>query len=339
MPSANSSFWGIGKQSVKGTPASTFSYLLFTEGGSGVNNGFLPLDEEIGGGPMVRDVVKASVFSQGALSFIPRPTTLGHFLMGSMGKDTVTNIDVGASWKHAFTFDTDPYNVPYYTIMSAPGSMWADQIQDARVASLAFQFKAAQFLRAQVALQGGLPTKVAVPVAPSVDGGPQFLSPVSNIQLNVSGSLVDIPVLSGSFAIQQAMPLDEQWIVGSYVPDAFDVTNRNFVMQLVLKVTDATLYSKMTYDPAAGNDWVASVFKERDFVLEMISPTNIGATTTPYKLAVKAHATEDNVAWTASPIALRAGRQVIMAVTGTFLATSTGAPITIELTNGQQTAY
>lgn len=341
MASADGSFWGIGKQASKGAVASAFNYILFTEGGSGINNGFLPLDEEIGGGPMVRDVVKASVFSQGAIGFIPRPTSIGHFLMGAMGKDTVVAGTAGAlgSHTHTFAFNTDPYAVPYYTVNAAPGNMWTDQILDARVASLALQFKAAQFLRGQVALQGGLPTKVATLTGVSPDGGAQFLAPTSDIQLDLGAGLVDIPVLSGTFAIQQNMPLDEQWVVGSYVPDDFDVVNRNFVMQLVIKVKDATLYSKMTYDPGTGSNWLASVLKERNFKLDLISPTLIGTSDQYNKISVKAHATDDNVAWTCSPIALRAGKQVVMAITGTFLATSAGAPITIDLVNGQSALY
>ena len=57
-------------------------YLLFTEGGVRPLNMTVPLDTEVGGGAMLRDVNKMGVISGGQFAFVPRPETLGHAAAG-----------------------------------------------------------------------------------------------------------------------------------------------------------------------------------------------------------------------------------------------------------------
>ena len=56
----------------------------------------------------------------------------------------------------------------------------------------------------------------------------------------------------------------------------------------------------------------------------------------PYSLTIAANGqTGDNanVIWTAAPVGMRAGRQIVLNVTGIFTATQTGVPITATLVN------
>ena len=88
MTSANASLFGIAKQVAKGTPNVTdndFTYLLFNQGGVSPNNVVVPLDEEVGGGAMLRDMKKMGVYSGGGVEMIPRPKSLGHLLLGAAG--------------------------------------------------------------------------------------------------------------------------------------------------------------------------------------------------------------------------------------------------------------
>lgn len=344
MPAAEKSALGLAKQTGVGTPNVTdadFDYLLFTAGSIGVNNVATPLDQEVGGGAMSRDVVKTGVFSAGKLACIPRPHTLGLAMLGATG--SVASVDgVDGSWTHTFKMGTDQFAAPYFTARQDIAGLQGEQFQDLRFASIALNWRGGQFVRGEYGFLGGLPTPIsdmaAWNAAAAVDGGPQFLAPLGDIELPTG---TDVKVMSGMFAAGLSIPLDEQWIVGSYSPDALDIVQRAFAVNFVIKMTDAVLYEKINYDPAAGGAWAAEMFKEGNFKLEFSSPA-LAAPAKPYKFTVAGNGSSGaaaNVAWSAQPIQLQAGKNVMMAVTGTFLADPAGGdPITMTLVN-QTDAY
>jgi hypothetical protein len=338
MTASDSSFIGIAKQTAKGTPNTTdasFKYLLFSRGGIAPSSNVVPLDPEVGGGAMLRDVQKMGVMSGGQLEFTPRPDTLGLLLLGALGNVTsVKRVGGTAPYDHTFALGTDQFAAPYFTVRSAPGNMWGEQMQDMRVASLALSWEGANYVRAAAGFVGGLPSPLSTALwsaAGKVDGGPQFITPISAIELPTG---TPAKVLSGGFSAGMSIPMDQQWVVGSYSPDDFDITQRSFALSLVLKVTDGILYNKMMYDPSGGSAWAASMMKEASFKINLKSPTMI-ETTIPYELTINGNGgsgSAGNVVWSASPIGIRAGQQVVMAVTGIFLADAT-KPIEIKLTN------
>jgi hypothetical protein len=345
MTAALGSFMGFAKQTAKGTPNVTdasFQYLLFTQGVIAPQNVVVPLDTEIGGGALLRDVKKVGVTSGGAVEFIPRPATLGTILMGILGKDSI-GVVADTTYTHTFTLPTDQFSTPYYTLRSAPGNMWGEQFQDCRFSGLSLQWKAAGFLRGQLGIVGGLPGKVATTTwtpMTYLDGGPQFLTPIATVELPTA---TPVKCLSGSFSAGVSIPLDEQWMVGSYSPDAMDITARQFSINLVLKIIDATLYSKVMYDPAGGSAWLAGLMREGNFSLKFLSDILAGVTT-PYSLDIDGNGSTGalaNVIWSAAPIGLRAGGQVIMSLTGIFVADPNIAaiPISIALCNKAAVAY
>lgn len=352
MTASEGSFLGLAKQTAKGSENSTdaeFKYLLFSEGASGVDNRVIPLDQEVGGGPMLRDIQKVGAMAFGQYTIIPRPTILGDFLMGLLGKDTSVQQALTDAYKHTFEPATDPFSIPYYTVRSSPGGAWGEKFVDSRIASMALSWRAPDYIRGSVAFMGITPTtqvSMATWAASSkVDGGPQFLTCNSDIELPLAA---DIKVLSGSVAIGLNIPLEEQWIVGSYFPEDLDMNSRFVSVTFGVKVTSASLYDQMTYDPAGGAAWAAQMLREASFKILFASPTlaDVGY---PYSLEIKGNAQTEaggdaNVVWSMSPIALRAGRQVTATITGTFLAnpsTYLGAnpPIQIELINKQVAAY
>lgn len=338
MTAANSSLIGIAKQTGKGTPNVTdasFDYLLFKEGALGVIPSFLPLDQEIGGGALLRNVLKVGVMSGGQLAIIPRPKTLGHFFYGITG--AVNSVDgLDGSYEHEFTLN-DQFSAPWYTVRSAPGNLLGEQLSDARIAGLTLAWRAARFVEGSVSMQGiGVPQKVSTATwnaAAQVDGGPQFLAPLGTIELPTATPAY---VTAGSFTAGIAMPVDQQWVVGSYSPQNLSITQRAYVLSLAIKIEDAALYSKIQYDPAGGNAWVAAVMKEANFKVEFASDIE-AAEGKPYMFAIAANGqsgADANVSWSAQPIAMQAGRQLIMAVTGTFLASPDGStPLALTLVN------
>jgi len=346
MTAAEGSFIGMAKQVAEGTPNTTdgaFEYLLFSRGAFGVNNIFLPLPPEVGGGAMQRSVVKVGVNAGGGADFIPRPDSLGHFLYAMTGA-TSTVADTPTTGYNTHTFklsSTDEFAAPWYTFRYAPGNLWGEQYQDCRVNLLSLNFSGANFMTGTLGVIGGLPAKVSTATwsaASAVDGGPQLLAPVSDIELPTA---TDVSVLSGSFVASSVIPLDEQYVVGKYVPEGLDIVHRTYVLNLAVKIDDDTLYTKMMYDPASGSAWTANIFREADIKLEFLSDA------ANYKLVIQANGANQasgdaNIYWSAQPLALRAQRQIVMAVTGMFTATDWGTytdgPVKFTLVN-QHAAY
>jgi len=260
-----------------------------------------------------------------------------------LGKDVAGTPGGGGDVKHTFTQATDQFSAPYYSVRSSPGGLFGETFQDMRVAALGFNWKAADYLRATVGLVGGLPTP-SVPMTlwtpdTYLDKGPQFLATLGVVEIPEATA---VKCLRGSFTIGLDIPMDEQWIVGSYFPDDFAINSRAAVISLLLKIESETLYKKLAYDPASGSAWVADVMREGSIHLSFDSDIDAG-TDVPYSLQVKGNGlstSEANIVWTISPIGLRAGKQVTAVVTGTFLASPTAAEaITVELVNKQTTAY
>lgn len=339
MTASERSVLGFARQTTKGTPNTTdgdFKYLLFIQGAMAPNSTVLPLDQEVGGGAMLRDMVRVGVVSGGQLELIPRPNTLGEILAAVIGVPAAGEPvpDQDGAYKHTFKLPTDQFDAPYYTVRSAPGGMWGEQFPDCRFSALALEFQAANFVRGTLGILGGTPEKVDhTGWNAAADGGPQLITAVSEIELPTS---TKIKVLGGTFTAGMAIPLDEQWIIGSYSPDAFDINSRAYALTFNVKIDDGALYTKMSYDPSGGSQWVADLFREANFKLLLKSNKNIPGTTQPYSMQIAGNGQSGNsanVVWAANPVGIRAGRQVTMQVTGMFLGVSDGDPITVELIN------
>ncbi len=339
MTASEGSFLGFAKQAAAGTPNVTdndFEYILFTEGGMGPEPMTIPLDPEVGGGALLRDVVKVGVVSRGQFSFVPRPSSLGRMLYGALGTVATTDDPASLTYSHEFKLGANQFAAPYNTVRVAPGNLWGESFQDCRFNSLSLAWRGANFLRAQAGVVGGLPSKVTTTTwdaLAKVDGGPQFLSPVSHIEVPTATAL---KVLSGSFTAGMNIPLDEQWVTGSYSPDAMDITQRAYQLNLVVKITDDALYKKAMYDPAGGAAWAAAMFREANIKVQFNS-TVMADLAVPYSLTITANGASGagaNVVWSAQPVNIKAGKQITMALRGTFLADPAGGePVKVTLVN------
>lgn len=262
------------------------------------------------------------------------------------GSGTVSIGWKDGSYTHTFTLDpADNFSAPYFTVRSAPANMWGEQYEDARLSMLALNWRGANFVDGMVTFLGRKPSKVATTTwdaLANVDSGPQFISPLGAIELPTG---TNAHVLNGSLVCSSAIPLDEQYVVGDYSPEGLDIVSRSFALQLIVKINDADLYTKMTYDPANGNAWVASLFKEANIKLEFSSDRDAavvkGSTATSnarsYKFSLAANGSSGdnaNIFWSAAPLSIRAQRQMVMMVTGQIMASPTVTdPVTFTLTN------
>lgn len=350
MAPSEKSIVGFAEQSAKGTPANAgFTHLLFGEGGMGPQNVTLPLDTEIGGGALLRSVANVGVTANGAFSMIPRPKSLGYMLKALLGGSAVPAVQGGgtAAYLHAFTMGADQFDAPYYTFQVNPGGIASlgEVFPDCRIAALSLSWKAANYLRGQLAVLGsGKPQEPGDPSTwtVAVDNGPQFISTKASIELPTGDAL---KVLGGSITMAASMPLNDQWICGSETVDDLEITQKAFAISLTVKVgTSGALYKKLLYDKdAGGSGWVANILREGDFLLDFQSDQMADAVNAiPYSLSFAGNGQAGdagNVVWSATPVAMRAGRPITMQINGTFLADDVNQPITVSLVNTQSTQY
>ncbi len=343
MTSALNSHFGLAKQTGKGsavTANGSFKYFYFSDG-TGISPVpiVLPLDQEIGSGPLIRDVKKVGVSSGGAINFIPRPDSLGLLLLGALGDvSTASGVDL---YTHTLKFASDPFTQPYFTARRRVASIGGDIASDVKLAQLQFNFRAANFLRASAGFVGiGEPSYIQDASVWSaddyLDDTPPFLTCKGSVDLPDGNSL---KAIEGSLTVGNVIPLQEQFILGSYTPDDAELNSRAVAMRFVVKA-DVDLYEKMMYDPAQSGAWVPDILKEADMSVEFETAEEITAGN-PYKISFHFNGQDQasgngNVAWSVEPISLRGNRQVLMAITGIVLADTTGAtdgPFSAQLVN------
>lgn len=346
MTASEKSFIGLAKQTSKGTPNTTdasFDYMLITQGGVGPQSTTLPLDQEIGGGALLRSVDRVGVVSMGAFEFIPRPKTLGHLLLGALG----TGLKTGAAvpYTHTFKLPADQFDAPYFTVRQNVGGLWGETFQDMRVQTLAINWRSQNFVRAQARLLGTIPTPSVSTSgwgeAAKVDGRVPFLTTAGVMELPDGTAL---KCIGGSFVANLDIPLEEQFIVGSAYPDALDINSRNFIMNLTLKVeaAQAALYNKLLYDGAGGSAWAVDMMREGIVDIQLKGGKKMSDNATYPTLKIFANnqtGALGNLVLSSEPVFLRSGRQILLNVQAVFLADSTYAPIQIDLINDVSTAY
>ncbi|MFM8321737.1 MAG: hypothetical protein ACKOC5_12560 [Chloroflexota bacterium] len=448
MTAAEGSLLGLAIQSAEGaaeTRDDQFKYLLYREAQVAPNNVILPLDPEVGGGALLRNVVKVAVNSGGAVNLIPRPDTLGMFLYGVTGSavtapnlrpdallkahaldgstvlaaallgqptaavritasasaaaagdlivtgtvdgaagvtDTLAlngaapvtgaksfsaisqivlptaagvSVDIGfydGSYTHTFKLNpADMFAAPFWTVRSqlaiGKNASFGEQFKDVRINMLGLEFRAPGFMNATTSLIGGEPSPVDASTwdgLAHVDSGPQFITSVGE-KIKIDGS-AGLSVLGGSFAAASAIPLDEQYVVGSYFPEGLEIVNRSFGINLIVKLPDEALYRKMMYDPGLGSQWAAEILRDARLLFEMKSDQDAAAVrlstdtrdARPYAFRVAGNGLagdQANMAWAMAPVGTRAQRQITAQLTGTFMASPdpTFDPVTITLVN------
>lgn len=169
MASALNSSFGIALQNAKSDAGgftapvdSKFKYIFFSEGtGIGPVSDFLPLDQEVGAGPLIRDIKRVGIHTEGMIRFIPRAQAIGLFLFGALGSVTTTTGSgaLAGSYHHKFKFAADQFSVPYFAMRRRIGAgSFGDEAYDIRIAGLQLEMESSNFVRATATFLGaGVP--------------------------------------------------------------------------------------------------------------------------------------------------------------------------------------
>ena len=159
--------------------------------------------------------------------------------------------------------------------------------------------------------------------------GPQFLAPYGVIEIPTGTTA---RVLDGSFVAAASIPLDQQYIVGQFYPEGLDIVARSYILNMTVKIEDAAFYKKLHVRPARAGCLGRVDFQGGEISRSTSVPTS---DSTPSRLPPTALSgqTNPNVYWSATPIAVRAQRQLVMNITGVFTTAPTGDVINLTLVN------
>lgn len=353
MTSALDSSFGLAIQSAKGTPNATagnFHYLFFGEGnGSGPMSKYLSLDQEIGSGPYIRNILRVGGFSSGAINFIPRLNSVGYLLLGALGGvNTTAAVGPATVNTHVFRNQTNRFTLPWFTMRRRLGAIAnaGDITSDVKVQALRFNIAASDFIRAEASFIGiGKPQFTndtsAWNYGSQIDTTDPFLTCKGSMELPTGTTL---KVVSGRVTIMNNIPIDEQWLVAKLTPDDLELVQRAITFDLMVKLDDPVLYRKLEYGilstpgsyPA---DWDVNVYREARLNMKFQCENDID---TGVPGAIEFHANDSsstpNIAWTCQPVELRGNRQVMLRMTGTVLedaSSATNGSAFVKLSNAQ----
>ncbi|MCX7596716.1 MAG: hypothetical protein N2235_23810 [Fischerella sp.] len=241
---------------------------------------------------------------------------------------------------YQLSLNSDQFSLSYYTVRFLPGKIWRETFVDTRFIALGLEWAASQFMRGTLTMLGR---------SPKIDTGSQSLSVTpdnGNPFVGVSGFVefggTSLKTVAGNFAIQNQVAMDEEYVIGSYYPESLDIVSRTAAINFITKVDDADLYKKLTYNPGASNEWSEQIMRDGNFVFSMASEPRSAPSTSPFsanapsgyqnlrnRILIYANMDANKMAWTATPIGLRAQRQITMQMSGLFLADAD--PIRVQI--------
>jgi len=150
---------------------------------------------------------------------------------------------------------------------------------------------------------------------------------------------VEYPIMGAVVEVANGLTTPQQEVVvGDFAPDSFDVLTRNATIRIVYKYQNADLFRKLLTGQANGTEWSSLPFTNSSdgngfaFDARFQAPANIGATSTPYEMRIRAN----RVTWAVDgPIELQAGNIITQTFVGTILEPASGDYLQLTISNGQ----
>jgi hypothetical protein len=335
MPSPLEVVVGLAKQTGKGTEVTTaanFKYLPTENNSIGPANVIRALPLEQANLPMMRGVHRAGVSVAGTFSMIPRLESIGHILMGALGKDTVTGTAPGP-YTHELTIDSANFlGVPWYTIRRKVSDLTGEIFVDCRIASVALRATATQYVRATVGVVGVTPKagdSSSWDIAANTDTTDEFVTVNASV---TSPSFGTLTITDMTITLINDIRVDPHFALGSPYPSDLPLRARTMTIDAIILANSGSVYKKLLYDPSGGNNWVSGVLEDAAFKLEL--KNTAGSRSLKFEFV-----NDGKAVWTAEPLTAASDDPVLaMRVTG-MVKVGTGVPVKFTLVNDRQTAY
>lgn len=300
-----------------------------TEAGVNEQVGAIPMRL---GGPLVQQgTFKQSVMFGGMFEHIVSPASYdGWLLQALFGACTTTADDPEVGVKtHKFHFDATGAYVPWLAMRRTIPEVVGGAIQYSGETGYNGKLMTTQL----VIPNAGLPMMSFGfgAINEKFDNNPTWAysnsayDPVNTIPLASGGSIslggetanfIGAEITIGN----QTTGLREEQIIGSYRMGDITTLQRSMSIRLMYNWSDDDLYRKILTGTANGTDWSSSVFRTTTagavpaFEVSLVSPVNIGATSTPYSFRFVA----DQVSWAiGEPLRMQGGSQLAGSIVGT----------------------
>lgn len=305
------------------------------------------------GGPLVPSgSYKQMRMVGGQVDLIPRlEASFGYLLKAMMGTaSSVTSKDADGATvtgvnTHIFRYDpTNNATLPWCTARAlVPGATSADNLGitgfDCRVSAMQFTIPAMGKIAARVGMVGRdfvLDDASTWTYANTMEDSTSTAD-AGRGQFAIGG--VEYPIMGAVIEVANGLTTPQQEVVvGDYAPDSFDVLTRNATIRIVYKYQDSGLYRKLLTGTASGTEWSSLPFTNNTgggtyaFDARFQAATNIGATSTPYELRIRAN----RVTWAVDgPPQLQAGNIITQTFVGTILEPASGDYLQLTISNGQ----
>ncbi len=238
---------GIGIQSAKGTPATSFTYVPVLNANLMGEQLAQTIPPEVGGSYFARGSYKAGLRARGDVAMVLRPGTIGWFLAGLFNTEAlVTSGGVPAGMTdHLFTVGDNAAN-KWLSFRRMIGSLYGEQMTDARVGSFRIEVAAANIANASVQLIGANHQEIASPGNTYAADGPVFETCIATVELDAGPFIVDRLMIE----IGQQLT-DNEFHVGSFFLDDITTLQRAVTIQADVRVKDRSLMSKVYRNGAA----------------------------------------------------------------------------------------
>lgn len=348
------------------TVDSDFSYFPLTEFGMGAVKNQDNLPPEIGGRALPTGAFVTGTWAEGNASMIARlDNRLGWVLLATMGDvSTISDVTIAqhlastgttaGTYTHAFRFySSDQYFVPWLTLRRyLPHTTTADSLgevyQDGKSRATTITGAAGAPVTCDMDLVARLPSGDSANPGTDFDYDPGWATATFD-------DFDDFAVTScdGHFMVEDtefkatnvAVTITNQPLapaqsihIGTTHPLDFPNLGRTCQVTATILVEDYNLYVSTFEGLAnAGTDAdVSCTVYKADLDVMFASQTYCDvATSEPFRLRFISNTAEDNVAWQVRPLRVRPNQPIVLQVTATLQATSTGYPLIAYLQNNQ----
>ena len=297
---------------------------------------------EVGGSVFNQGQRKVAAMISGQATIQPRIANVFGFLLYAMSGSvsTVEDYPEADANTHIFKPDTDHASLPWLSMHKyVPGATSATAIgeimQDVKIAQAVFSMAAMAPLTVQLGVLGRIPTFEEAPSwsysnayentdsIPTGNAGHFKLPDFSGTAL--PSTSVEITVMNRLSAAR----LQDEMVIGSYHPDDLVVMERDLAVRFIYKWADPDLWQQIYTGASDGTSWTASVYNT-DMIAKLESPNNIGSTSTPYSIEIRA----EEVDWSVDGAINLAGNNILYCpMVGVTREPSSGNPFEIRIVN------
>jgi len=324
-------FW-FGPQIARETAATTFYAFRGNALDLAPGQQFRNIGPMVGGSFLPADSIKTAAFSGGGVTMPPiLDDYLGWLLYAFTG--SVTSNDMGDnSYEHYFPSGADSTAPTTYLTgrrQIPGGTVHYEQMEDLVISRMLFNLAGGEYVSARFDMMGRTIT------AP--DGAAWVHTPKGYDSVPIScrggvelpdGSSLETASAATIEVVNVIPPINRVLTVGSYYPYDYPILTRNITFSFDHLYETDTLYELLYWN---GTAWQPTIYSTT-FDVYVQSASDITGASDPYELKFWSA----NMEWTCEPLRLVGGDLILLRITGTMAAATSGFDWYVRLKNNTE---